>query len=156
MGKVNSQGQWLAGIKTLGCNSCHQLGNKVDANDFQISWANSKLLMERVGTPRAVRSGERDHDAQLKRHRAQPRVGIVRRLDRADRRTANCRRQNRRGRTGVERNVVVTLWDWATPKAYLHDEIASDKRNPTVNANGLIYGSPEDSTDFVPILDPRA
>ena len=49
---------------------------------------------------------------------------------------------------GVERNVVVTLWDWATPKAYLHDEIATDKRNPTVNANGLIYGSPEDSTDL--------
>jgi hypothetical protein len=55
---------------------------------------------------------------------------------------------------GVERNVVITLWDWATPMAYLHDEIATDKRNPTVNANGLIYGSPEDSTDFMPILDP--
>ena len=55
---------------------------------------------------------------------------------------------------GLERNVVITLWDWATAKAYLHDEIASDKRNPTVNANGLIYGSPEDSTDFMPILDP--
>ena len=55
---------------------------------------------------------------------------------------------------GVERNIVVTQWDWATPKSYLHDEIATDKRNPTVNANGLIYGSPELSTDFVPVLDP--
>ena len=55
---------------------------------------------------------------------------------------------------GVERNVVVTLWDWATPKAYLHDEIATDKRNPTVNANGLIYGAPEESTDLFPVLDP--
>ncbi|TMA65647.1 MAG: carboxypeptidase regulatory-like domain-containing protein [Deltaproteobacteria bacterium] len=27
-GRLRSQGQWLAGIKTLGCNSCHQLGNK--------------------------------------------------------------------------------------------------------------------------------
>ena len=52
---------------------------------------------------------------------------------------------------GVERNVVVSLWDWATPKAYLHDEISTDRRNPTVNAHGLIYGSPELSTDFVPI-----
>ena len=32
---------------------------------------------------------------------------------------------------GVERNVVITQWDWADPKAYLHDEIATDKRNPT-------------------------
>src|SRR5207253_10987457 len=46
------------------------------------------------------------------------------------------------------------LWDCARPKAYLHDEIVTDNSNPTVNANGLIYGSPEDSTDFIPILDP--
>ena len=26
--KLKSQGQWLAGIKTHGCNSCHQMGNK--------------------------------------------------------------------------------------------------------------------------------
>ncbi len=55
---------------------------------------------------------------------------------------------------GVERNVVLSIWDWATPTAYLHDEVSTDKRNPTVNANGLIYGSPEESTDFAPILDP--
>ena len=51
---------------------------------------------------------------------------------------------------GVERNVVITEWDWADPKAYLHDEIATDKRNPTVNANGLLYGAPELSTDNRP------
>ena len=55
---------------------------------------------------------------------------------------------------GVERNVVISTWDWATPTDYLHDEISTHKRNPTVNANGLIYGSPEESTDFAPILDP--
>jgi len=56
---------------------------------------------------------------------------------------------------GVERNVVITQWDWGSPTAYLHDEISTDPRNPRVNANGKIYGSPEDSSDFVPILDPR-
>jgi hypothetical protein len=45
---------------------------------------------------------------------------------------------------GVERNVVVTMWDWADPKTYLHDEISTDKRNPTVNANGPIYGGLEE------------
>jgi len=29
---------------------------------------------------------------------------------------------------GVERNIVITQWDWADPKAYLHDEFATDKR----------------------------
>jgi hypothetical protein len=55
---------------------------------------------------------------------------------------------------GVERNVVITEWDWADPKAYLHDEIATDKRNPTVNANGKIFGATELSTDYLPVLDP--
>ncbi len=32
---------------------------------------------------------------------------------------------------GRERNVVITMWDWADPKVYAHDEIATDKRNPT-------------------------
>jgi hypothetical protein len=39
---------------------------------------------------------------------------------------------------GVERNVVISMWEWSTPKAYLHDAISTDKRNPRVNANGLI------------------
>ena len=55
---------------------------------------------------------------------------------------------------GVERNVVVTLWDWADPKAYLHDEITSDKRNPRVNANGPIYGALEASADYMPVIEP--
>ena len=56
---------------------------------------------------------------------------------------------------GVERNIVVTSWEWSTPKKYLHDLIASDRRNPTVNAYGPLYGAPEYSTDNMPILDPR-
>ena len=56
---------------------------------------------------------------------------------------------------GVERNIVVTSWEWSTPDKYLHDLIASDRRNPTVNAYGPLYGSPEYSTDNMPILDPK-
>jgi len=56
---------------------------------------------------------------------------------------------------GVERNIVVTSWEWSTEKHYLHDLIASDRRNPTVNAYGPVYGSPEYSTDNMPILDPK-
>jgi len=46
------------------------------------------------------------------------------------------------------------MWDWADPKVYLHDEISTDKRNPTVNANGPIYGSLEASADYLPVVDP--
>lgn len=56
---------------------------------------------------------------------------------------------------GLERHVVVTTWEWGDPKKYLHDLIASDRRYPTVNAYGPLFGSPEYSTDVYPILDPR-
>ena len=55
---------------------------------------------------------------------------------------------------GIERTVVITEWDWADPKAYLHDEVSTDRRKPTVNANGPIYGALELSADYVPVLDP--
>jgi hypothetical protein len=55
---------------------------------------------------------------------------------------------------GIERNVVITMWDWADPKSYLHDEVSTDRRNPTINANGLIYGALELSADYLPVLDP--
>src|SRR6266705_3775976 len=55
---------------------------------------------------------------------------------------------------GIERNIVVTTWDWSDEKKYMHDLIASDRRHPTVNAYGPLFGSPEYSTDDIPILDP--
>ena len=56
---------------------------------------------------------------------------------------------------GLERNVVVTSWEWGNPKTFLHDLISSDRRYPTVNPYGPLYGSPEYSSDDMPILDPK-
>jgi hypothetical protein len=41
--------------------------------------------------------------------------------------------------SGLERNMVITQWEWGDGVSYAHDEIATDKRNPTLNANGPIY-----------------
>jgi hypothetical protein len=56
---------------------------------------------------------------------------------------------------GMERNVVITMWDWADPKVYLHDLVSTDRRNPTVNANGPLYAVLEASADYMPVLDPK-
>jgi hypothetical protein len=56
---------------------------------------------------------------------------------------------------GLERNLVVTWWEFGEAKKYLHDLIASDRRFPTVNAYGPLFGNPEHSTDDMPIVDPR-
>ncbi len=55
---------------------------------------------------------------------------------------------------GLERNIVITTWDWLDPQHYLHDAMSTDARNPTVNAYGPVYGSTELSTDGFPVLDP--
>jgi hypothetical protein len=55
---------------------------------------------------------------------------------------------------GKERNIVVTLRDWHNPKQYLHDLIAGDRRYPTVNSYGPLYGQCEHACNEMPILDP--
>lgn len=59
---------------------------------------------------------------------------------------------------GVERNVVLSLWDWAvaadgTPQ-FVHDEITTDQRDPHVNAGGRVYGVAQHAGKII-WLDPR-
>ena len=54
---------------------------------------------------------------------------------------------------GVERNLVVSLWDWGTPVSFTHTHAATDRRQPTVNANGRIYG-PDRTHDTIIWMDP--
>lgn len=55
---------------------------------------------------------------------------------------------------GVERNLVVTLWDWGTPKDGRSDAEASSTRDGSINANGPVYGASE-MTDNLTVLNPR-
>ena len=75
---------------------------------------------------------------------------ILRRLDRSHGASGELPHAKPARPQGVERNIVVTLRDWMNEKQYLHDLISSDRRNPTVNANGPLYGSPEYSSDVHP------
>jgi len=54
---------------------------------------------------------------------------------------------------GVERNLVVTMWDWGSPIDGRSDNVAGDTRIPTANANGPIYGVAE-MVDSLTMLDP--
>ena len=44
--------------------------------------------------------------------------------------------------------------DWLDPKHYLHDLTTTDRRHPTINAYGPIYGDTELSSNAQPVLDP--
>ncbi|WP_217913502.1 hypothetical protein [Miltoncostaea marina] len=41
---------------------------------------------------------------------------------------------------GLERNIVITQWNWGDKWAYAHDEISTDKNNPRRNADGKVWG----------------
>lgn len=41
---------------------------------------------------------------------------------------------------GVEQNVVLTQWAWSNPEGFVHDNVSTDKRNPTLYPEGQIYG----------------
>ena len=56
---------------------------------------------------------------------------------------------------GIERNLVLTMWDWGQETSYIHDEITTDKRNPRVNANGPMYAVSSGHGRLV-IADPLA
>jgi hypothetical protein len=147
-----SQHQWVSDIKSLGCMSCHALGTpgtRMIPKEFG-DFANSQDAWTR-----RIQAGQAM--GQM--------VGVTTRLG-PDRAVAEWARWTDRVAAGevpkakpprpqgAERNVVLTLWDWSDPKLYLHDIIATDRRNPTVNANGKLYGTHENSSDLVPVLDP--
>jgi hypothetical protein len=149
---IKTQGQWIHLIKTDSCESCHQLGNEYTRT---IPSMFSSFDSPAQAWMRRVQSGQAGNAMvgglnQLGQERATAEFGDwTSRIMHGELPAQAPPRPQ-----GIERNVVITQWDWADPKAYLHDEISTDKRNPNVNANGLIYGSAEESRDYLPVLDP--
>jgi hypothetical protein len=149
---LKRQAQWLDVVKTNGCYTCHQLGNKATRT---IPKGLGEFPSSAGAWQRRIQSGQ----AMVQMVTNIGRLGAPRALklfaEWTDRIAAGELPSSQPSRPhGVERNIVMTLWDWAGPKDYLHDEISTDKRNPRVNANGPIFGAPEESTDLFPVLDP--
>ena len=151
--KLKSQAQWIDIIKTQGCNSCHQLGNLATRRIEPELRKTFKTSVE--AWARRVQSGQASEIMARNLGDIDAQRALTLFADWSDRIAAGeLPKTSPRRPQGVERNLVVTLWDWSGPKSYVHDEIATDKRHPTVNGYGRLYGSPEDSSDYLPILDP--
>jgi len=147
---MKTQADWLRTMKSGTCLACHALGTKatreipvaLDAMSPTDAWM------------RRINSGQAGADMM----RGMTSLGMGRattmfsdwttRIAKGEVPPAPPRPQ------GLERTVVITEWDWADPKAYLHDEVSTDRRNPRLNPNGLIYGATELSTDYLPVFDP--
>ena len=146
--------EYLTWMKNMGCVGCHQLGQESTRTlpealgQFESS---EDAWLRRISSGQAGRSMTGQVTGRL--------GGVPLRYlaDWTDRIAAGALPSTHPERpAGVERNVVATVRDWASPTVYMHDLTSTDRRNPAVNPYGRIYGAPELSTDDFPILDPVA
>jgi hypothetical protein len=148
-----TQVDWLKQVKNIGCIGCHQLGQlstRTIPSSLGEFKSGEEAWMRRV---QSGQSGEQMTNQLAGRFAGAPFKYYGDWTDRIAKGELPHAKPTRP--QGLERNIVVTTWDWGEPKRYLHDLIASDRRQPTVNANGPVFGSPEYSTDNYPILDPK-
>jgi len=150
---IKSQGEWIRQVvNTDGCTGCHQLGNKATR---EIPESLGKFESSVAAWDRRIQSGQAGGGMSARLTQAGRKRVLAMYADWTDRLAAGELPSVAPPRPqGRERNVVITMWDWANPKVYLHDEIGTDKRDPTVNANGPIYGALEASADYMPVVDP--
>jgi hypothetical protein len=148
---LNSQAAFLSRLKASGCEVCHQMGNKATReipktlgvfDSSAAAWDRRVQVGQAGGGMSAGFNG-------IGRQRA---LAIF--ADWTDRIAGGELPPVPPRPQGAERNVVVTQWDYGDPMKYTHDGISTDKRKPTVNANGPIYIAPEESSDDLYVVDP--
>lgn len=131
--QIKTQDEWINIIKS--CERCHQLGSKMtrtnpDKQKFGSSekaW-DHRLTMGQRGSEMSAFATRMGRQRALKMF-----ADWSDRIEKGEIPPAPPRPQ------GIERNVVLTLWGWNDEYGMVHDEVATDKRNPRVNPNGPIY-----------------
>ena len=129
--EMRTQAQWVDRLKD-GCQLCHQMGNLAtrevpnlsDYDSTRHAW-DQRVLIGSAGAGMNAGINRMGRDRSL---------GLF--ADWTDRIMAGEVPPAPPRPEGVERNVVLTQWGWSTDRGFIHDEIATDKRDPTLYANG--------------------
>lgn len=148
-GGMNNYLMW---IKNMGCVGCHQLGQ---ASTRTLPPMFDNIESSEQAWARRISSGQAGGNMIRLAADTLKGVPIHYYADWSDRIAAGELPATKPSRpTGLERNIVATVRDWSNEKAYMHDLSGTDRRNPTVNGYGPLFGAPELSTDDMPILNP--
>jgi hypothetical protein len=143
---IRSQAEFIAAIN-VGCNNCHQMGDPI-----------TRTTKHLKGYRNSVEAWQ--HRLMFGQRQMRDSFGAFG-LTRGLKMYADWTHRIAAGEVpaapprpqGVERNVVLTAWEWGSPSSYIHDMISTDKRKPTLNPNGLIYGV-DFGRDYLTVLDP--
>jgi hypothetical protein len=133
-----SQKMWLNNQKSQ-CNFCHQVGNAITRSIDHMKHLGlpSTQAVWEYRTQLGVRGSSMAGAYNIFGREAAGRTFA----DWTDRVAAGELPPRPPRPEGVERNVVVTLWDWGVDTSFMHDEITTDKNDPTVNSYGRIYAA---------------
>jgi hypothetical protein len=145
--------EYLTWVKNMGCIGCHQLGNE-STRTIPALFADSESSEEAWW--RRISSGQAGQNMYglASQFDGLPVKYMAEWTDRIAAGELPAHTPERP--SGLERNVVATVRDWSSPQFYMHDLSGTDRRDPTVNGYGKLYGAPELATDEMPILDPVA
>src|SRR5437762_1975399 len=136
-------------LETKACYSCHQVGD-VATRDISRNLGSFASSLEAWDHHVTVGPNGPGMSANFRRMGAQRKAYA----DWTDRIAAGAYPKAPPRPTGLERNLVISMWDWALPTSRRTDVAVTDERTPTMNPNGLVYGSIQ-SSDIIAVLDPR-
>ena len=145
-----SQQQFVDQLKQ-GCQLCHQLGNKATRSLDHLAPLNFKTSGE--AWDHRIQIGQRGGEMSSMADRMGRPAVLRMYADWTDRLAAGEVPPAPPRPKGVERNLVLTLWDWGSDSSYMHDEVVTAKGRPTVNANGKVYAVSASHGNVV-VLDP--
>ena len=132
---LQSQAAWVD-LTKQGCQLCHQMGNRFTYDTSHLTQFDSTA----EAWDHRITFGQRGSQMSNVMNRFGRDRGLTMFADWSDRIAAGEVPEAPPRPAGVERNVVLTMWEWGNETSYVHDEVTTDKRDPTVNADGLVYG----------------
>ena len=145
---ITTQAAWKTGVQ-LGCINCHQMGDVVTRTLTHLTGHASSY----DAWDHRLKVGQRGPLMNSMFNVLGREIGLEAYSDWTDRIAAGEVPPEPPRPSGIERNLVLSMWDWGASTSYIHDMISTDKRNPTLNSGGLIYGV-DFGRDYLTVLDP--
>ena len=150
---MKTRAQYLHTLKS-NCNFCHQLGNEVTRDLEHVFDAVPGIETPIQAWDHRLQAGVRGRNMSAVATRLGREKTLEMFADWTSRIEAGEVPQAPPRPQGIERNLVLTLWDWGTDHSFMHDEITTDKNNPEVNAGGPVYAVSAGHGTLV-ALDPK-
>lgn len=133
-----------------GCQLCHQMGNKAtrelslplqDAFDSTRDAWDQRMALGGGSMTRPMDIIGRDHALDMF-------------SDWTDRIMAGEVPRQPPRPDGLEQNLVLTQWGWSNDLGFVHDNVSTDKRNPTLYPDGQVFGVAQ-TQGLLTITDPN-